>query len=160
MGLFRKSEPKVVLPEEVSQYYADQRRERRGAAIFMGLTALILTLLIGFGLFWGGRWAYNTFVKKDNSNTAQNQGGNTGFDTPSLSGNGGNSNNVAGGNSGSNSNSQSGDSSANAPGVNSTSGNQSTTASDGSVAGSQTTGSIPYTGDEPASLPRTGDEGH
>ncbi len=155
MGLFRKDEPKVVLPEEVSKYYADQRRERRGTAIFMGLTALVLTLLIGLGLFFGGRWIYNKVNKKDNSGSSQKA---SGFDTPSLSGNGGNSSNVA-----------SSDSDGQSSGESSAS-TESTEPNDASVTGStdtnssetvaNSTESIPYTGDEPATLPRTGDEGH
>lgn len=156
MGLFKKDEPKVVLPEEVSKYYAEQRRERRGTAIFMGLTALVLTLLIGLGLFFGGRWIYNKISNKDNSGSGQKA---PGFDTPSLSGNGGNSSNVAGSG---NDDQSSGESSASTESAEPTdvSATSPTADTNSSETTTNSTESMPYTGDEPVTLPRTGDEGH
>ncbi len=60
MALFKRSnKSNSVLPEEVNQYYQSQRRERAGVAVILGIVALIVTLLIGLGLFFGGRALYN-----------------------------------------------------------------------------------------------------
>ncbi len=53
-----KRKQKVVLPEEVNQYYQSQRRERAGVAVILGIVALLVTLLVASALFFGGRWAY------------------------------------------------------------------------------------------------------
>lgn len=63
-----KRKQKVVLPEEVNEYYQSQRRERVSVAIILGVVALVVTLLIAAGLFFGGRFLYRkisgTEVKK------------------------------------------------------------------------------------------------
>lgn len=53
-----KRKQKVVLPEEVNEYYQSQRRERVSVAIILGVVALVVTLLIAAGLFFGGRYIY------------------------------------------------------------------------------------------------------
>lgn len=77
MGLFDrfKRKPKVVLPEEVSSYYQSERRERVGVAVIIGIAALIATLLIAAGLFYGGRYAYRQIKGSDTSTTSQQQAG-------------------------------------------------------------------------------------
>ncbi len=71
MPLFNWSRKKQqsVLPDEVSQYYQSQRRERTGVALFLGIIALVITLLIGVGLFFGGRYVYRQFVDNDKETT-------------------------------------------------------------------------------------------
>jgi len=66
VALFKRSnKSNSVLPEEVNQYYQSQRRERAGVAVILGIVALIVTLLIGLGLFFGGRAIYNRFSDND-----------------------------------------------------------------------------------------------
>lgn len=64
MALFNRSKKnqKSVLPDEVSQYYQSQRRERTGVALMLGIVALVVTLLIGSALFFGGRFVYRQFA--------------------------------------------------------------------------------------------------
>lgn len=62
-----KRKPKVVLPEEVNAYYQSERRERVGVAVILGIVALIATLLIAAGLFFGGRYVYRQFIDNDSS---------------------------------------------------------------------------------------------
>jgi hypothetical protein len=61
---FRRNQ-KVILPEEVSQYYQSARRERVGVAILLGIVALIVTVLVASALFFGGRFAYRKIAGKD-----------------------------------------------------------------------------------------------
>lgn len=67
MALFNRSNQKQqsVLPDEVSQYYQAQKRERTGVAIVLGIIALVVTLAIGAGLFLGGRYVYRKFTEED-----------------------------------------------------------------------------------------------
>lgn len=67
MALFGRKKQDSVLPDEVSQYYQSQRRERIGVAIILGIVALIVTLLIAVALFFGGRWVYREFIANDNT---------------------------------------------------------------------------------------------
>jgi cytoskeletal protein RodZ len=73
VALFKRSNQnkQSVLPDEVSQYYQSQRRERTGVALMLGVVALIVTLLIGAALFFGGRFVYRQFAGNDNNKTAQ-----------------------------------------------------------------------------------------
>ncbi len=63
----RNKQPKVVLPQEVNEYYDSQRRERVGVAVVLGIVALIVTLLIIVGLFFGGRFIYRKVTGNDNA---------------------------------------------------------------------------------------------
>lgn len=78
MAVFRRSRKtqQSVLPDEVNQYYQSQRRERTGVALLLGIVALVVTLLIGAALFFGGRYIYRQFVDNDNdqAQTAQQEG--------------------------------------------------------------------------------------
>lgn len=60
-----KRKQQSVLPEEVSQYYQSQKRERTGVALMLGFVALLVTLLIGAGLFFGGRYVYRKISNND-----------------------------------------------------------------------------------------------
>lgn len=82
-----KKKQRVVLPEEVNEYYQSQRRERVSVAIILGVVALAVTLLIAAGLFFGGRFAYRkiantdkpkpTAVQTDNKQPEENKQGAT-----------------------------------------------------------------------------------
>lgn len=77
MALFdrfkRNKQNNVVLPEEVNEYYQSQQRERAGVAVVLGIVALIVTLLIGAGLFFAGRYVYDRFIDDgDDDATTQN----------------------------------------------------------------------------------------
>ncbi len=76
MSLFDrfKRKPKVVLPEEVNAYYQAEKRERIGVAIVLAIIALISTVLVIGGLFFGGRYVYRQFF--DDKQTEQTQVGN------------------------------------------------------------------------------------
>lgn len=65
MALFGRKKQSSVLPDEVSWYYESQRRERIGVAILLGIVALVVTLLIGAALFFGGRYVYRQFFADD-----------------------------------------------------------------------------------------------
>lgn len=65
MALFGRKKQNNVLPDEVSEYYQSQRRERIGVAILLGLVALVVTLLIAAALFFGGRYIYRQFFADD-----------------------------------------------------------------------------------------------
>ena len=71
MALFKRKDNSSVLPDEVSEYYQSQRRERTGVAITLGVVALVVTLLIGAGLFFGGRYAYNKIAGNDEAATTE-----------------------------------------------------------------------------------------
>lgn len=60
-----------VLPDEVNQYYQSEQRERAGVAVVLGLLALIFTVALAAGLFFGGRWAYRQIKGDDNQTTQQ-----------------------------------------------------------------------------------------
>lgn len=70
---FRRKE-KVILPEEVNQYYQSQRRERVGVAIVLGVVALVITLLIAAALFFGGRFVYRKITGNDQKPTTSQEG--------------------------------------------------------------------------------------
>lgn len=60
-----KRKKRVVLPEEVNEYYQSQRRERVSVAIILGVVALVVTLLVAAGLFFGGRYVYRKIADND-----------------------------------------------------------------------------------------------
>lgn len=73
--LNRGSNNNSDLPAEVQEYYQSERRERVGIAWLLAGGTLILTLLLAFGLFFGGRWAYNKIAGNDSGSetTAQQE---------------------------------------------------------------------------------------
>lgn len=56
---FRRNRQESVLPEEVQEYYQSENRQRRGVAVLLAVAALIFTIAIAAGLFFGGRFLYN-----------------------------------------------------------------------------------------------------
>jgi hypothetical protein len=65
VALFRRKKQDSVLPDEVNQYYKSQKREKTGVAFALGILALIATLLVGLGVFFGGRYIYQNYIKDD-----------------------------------------------------------------------------------------------
>jgi hypothetical protein len=77
---FRRNRQQSVLPDEVKQYYQAETRQRRGMALVLAVGALVATVAVAAGLFFGGRFIYDK-VQGDDKKTAQkakeNQNGNT-----------------------------------------------------------------------------------
>lgn len=67
-----KRKDESVLPEEVKQYYQSENRQRAGVAVLLGIAALIITVLVATGLFYGGRYVYRQ-ITGDDQQTAQEQ---------------------------------------------------------------------------------------
>ena len=68
MGLLdriREKRQQSVLPKEVKEYYKSEQRQRRGVALGLALLALVVTIAMAAGLFFGGRFAYNKIWGKD-----------------------------------------------------------------------------------------------
>lgn len=154
MGLFNRKNTETVLPPEVNQYYASQRRERAGMMAIFGFSALIITILVGLALFFGGRALYRNIYadKNDSKSTSQEESKDSSPSGLSIAGsaNGADSSNVNKGTGGSSSTSSTDANNSN----NSQSSNSSSTQT-------ATTNSMPNTGDAPTptELPKTGDEG-
>lgn len=154
MGLFDRFKKKEdsVLPSDVDDYYKSELKTRRGSSVLMALLALVLTLVIAAGLFFGTRAIYRTFNKSDSPKPTSQETGNQENqgtveqatpDTDTKPSGSGSPNSSDGEDSGSSS----------------SSGQPSTgTGSNQSPNANPTTGDIPATGDSPA-LPTTGDEG-
>lgn len=136
MAIFRRKQQSSVLPEEVNQYYQSQRREKTGVVFFLGILALVATLLIGLGVFFGGRYLYQKIRGNETSpTTVQTTPATVTTQTPQLEiSEAPNSSNVT---------------------------SATPTPPAGTPAPSATTPTqTPALGDEPTTLPATGDEGH
>ncbi|MBW3568788.1 hypothetical protein KY385_01535 [Candidatus Parcubacteria bacterium] len=145
MGLFDRFRKKddSVLPSEVDEYYKTELKNRRSSSVFMALLALIITLIIAAGLFYGIRTIYRTLNKED-SNTTTQQTGKEGADQaedgkpePTPGSQGTDSNGAQ-------------DESADSPAAN---GEDQTRDENGTPPA----GDVPATGDSSESLPSTGD---
>ncbi len=55
---------KTTVPTEVQDYYESSRRERKGIAWLLGIAVLVVTILLAFLLFFGGRWLYRKATNK------------------------------------------------------------------------------------------------
>ncbi len=169
MALFRQNKTqRTVLPEEVNDYYKAQKRERTGVALMLGLAALIATLIVGFALFFGGRWVYQKISGKNKTPTAiiddkkaSDKSANDKSSDKSSSSSQDNSSSTSG-TSSSNSSAGSNSSTSQANGGSGgASSSASTTNSGGGAANNSGSTTTPALGDEPTSpLPHTGDEGH
>lgn len=141
MGLFDRFKKKndSVLPSEVDEYYKSELKTRRGSSVLMAILALIVTLAIAAGLFFGGRAIYRTLSNDDRSKESadQNNQDKQGVSQPPAQ-------------TGSDDNNSNSSSSVDQP-TQSNPAPSNTTPSSGD--------NIPSTGDDAPSLPRTGDEG-
>ena len=146
MALFGRKSQQTILPDEVNQYYAAQRRERTGVAFMLGLFALIATLLVGLGVFFGGRYLYQKIQGDDKAKTpavVQIDNGTGKVILPEIAGN-------------------------SVGGSNVTPGDQEVAPTTPTQTTPKTPTQTPSTGDDssvnaptnPVTLPSTGDEGH
>lgn len=53
------------VPEEIKDYYQTERRERTGIAWLLAFGTLIITVVLGAGIFFAGRWAYRQVAGTD-----------------------------------------------------------------------------------------------
>lgn len=154
MGLFdrfKRNRKKTVLPTEVDEYYKSEMRTRRGTSILFALFALVVTLAIAAGLFFGGRAIYRALSNDDNTQAPVQTDNNkkvesTNQDQSSSSQSSDTSNSSQSQNSGS------GDTPVSSDGSGSNNGSNSSNGAD-----SDAPSNMPSTGDEPEVLPSTGD---
>jgi cytoskeletal protein RodZ len=74
MAWFKRNKKESVMPEEVRDFYASERRDRKGMAWLLAIATLLLTFAIAAALFFGGRWAYRAiFDNNDEPATTQNE---------------------------------------------------------------------------------------
>lgn len=66
MALFKRNKTESVMPEEVQNFYAAERRQRKGTAWLLAIVTLLVTFLIASALFFGGRWIYRAIFDNDN----------------------------------------------------------------------------------------------
>jgi cytoskeletal protein RodZ len=62
---FKRGGQKSVLPDEVKQYYQSEKRQKRGVAIGLAVLALLATIAVAAGLFFGGRFIYHKVKGND-----------------------------------------------------------------------------------------------
>lgn len=68
MKLFKRRQKNVsnyVIPQEIQDYSQSEHREKMGIAALVGFISLILTLIVLFGMFVGGRWMYRKIAGTD-----------------------------------------------------------------------------------------------
>ena len=61
MKFFKRRQKAVsvsAVPQEIQAYTQAEHREKIGVAALVGFISLLLTLIVLFGLFIGGRWLY------------------------------------------------------------------------------------------------------
>ena len=130
------------ITEEMDSYYQTEDKSKSGSAILYGLFALVVTLIVAAGLFFGGRAVYRALTgTSSDSDTAQQQ------DQDADKGTSGNDSTNATDNS-SDSNQQ-----GQTPGVSSDSSDDSTDSEDSQTGGRGAYDGMPATGDN---LPATG----
>lgn len=71
---FRKRDDSL-LPSEVDEYYKTELKNRRSSSVLMALLALIITLIIAAGVFYGVRTIYRTLNNEDSANTTTQETG-------------------------------------------------------------------------------------
>ncbi len=81
MALFRRKK-ESVLPE-VDKYYEAERRDRTGLAWLLALVSILVVAALIIGLFFAGRWAYNSIT--DNDEVSQGEGSDA-ADLPTFDG--------------------------------------------------------------------------
>ncbi len=73
MKLFKRRQKNVsnsVIPQEIQDYSQTEHREKMGVAVLVGFISLILTLIVLFGMFVGGRWMYRKIAGTDNKSNS------------------------------------------------------------------------------------------
>ena len=65
MALFRRKKDQEILPDEVKDYYKAEQRDRMGMAWLVAVGGFLVTVAIVVGLFFAGRWAYQTYIVND-----------------------------------------------------------------------------------------------
>ena len=88
MKLFKRRQKNVsnsVIPQEIQDYSQTEHREKMGIATLVGFISLLLTLIVLFGMFVGGRWMYRKIARTDsksNSTTIVEKSTDEAKDTP------------------------------------------------------------------------------
>ena len=88
MKLFKRRQKNVsnsVIPQEIQDYSQTEHREKMGIATLVGFISLLLTLIVLFGMFVGGRWMYRKIAGTDsklNSTTVVEKSTDEAKDTP------------------------------------------------------------------------------
>ena len=69
MRLFRRSKRTntTAVPAEIQEYYNAEQRERVGLAWLIAIISLVVSLAVIFGMFFGGRYIYRTYIHKSKS---------------------------------------------------------------------------------------------
>lgn len=66
-ALFRKKNETTIA--ELEEYYANQQRGRSAKAWFMAFLSLLITVAVIVGLFYAGKWLYQTITDSDSDET-------------------------------------------------------------------------------------------
>lgn len=76
MALFDRFRRKSVDLNQVDNYYATPKRNNPILALLLGILTFIITLLVIWLLFMGGRWVYRQITNNDSNkeHSSQNQG--------------------------------------------------------------------------------------
>lgn len=65
------------ITEEMDAHYQSAGKSNNGAALLYGVFALVVTLIVAAGLFFGGRAVYRALTGTSGEETAQQEGQNT-----------------------------------------------------------------------------------
>jgi hypothetical protein len=71
MALFRRKKDQDILPDEVKDYYKAEQRDRVGMAWVVAVGGFLVTVAIVVGLFFAGRWVYQTYIVNDTDTTSE-----------------------------------------------------------------------------------------
>ncbi len=63
----RKRVDTNTVPAEIQEYYNAEQRERVGLAWIIAVVSLVVSLAVIFGIFFGGRYIYRTYINKPKS---------------------------------------------------------------------------------------------
>lgn len=63
----RKRVDTNTVPAEIQEYYNAEQRERVGLAWIIAIVSLVVSLAVIFGIFFGGRYIYRTYIHKPKS---------------------------------------------------------------------------------------------
>ncbi len=70
----RKRVDTNTVPAEIQEYYNAEQRERVGLAWIIAIISLIVSLAVIFGIFFGGRYIYRTYIHKNKTNSSTSVG--------------------------------------------------------------------------------------